>query len=170
MARTVWLVYAYTEFGVLLKGRQRAAVVKGWWPESFHQAANISERGLLQVMQLPQGFCLALASWRRVHGSLDPQERCRHQWTYTVVDLSSAATTLFLPCCHGLGQRPPQSLLQTERLERVVLGSLSKQDPRTKVWMQRRERRQSHGSSSTVDCGACRPAIRRQILVCLRLV
>jgi hypothetical protein len=24
------------------------------------------------------------------------------------------ATALFLPCCHGLGQRPPQSLLQTE--------------------------------------------------------
>ena len=69
MARTVWLVYAYTEFGVLLKGRQHAAVVKGWWPESFHQAANVSERGLLQVTRLPQGFCCALASWRQVHGS-----------------------------------------------------------------------------------------------------
>jgi hypothetical protein len=37
---------------VLLEGREQAAVVKGWWSESFHQAANVGERGLLQVVQI----------------------------------------------------------------------------------------------------------------------
>jgi hypothetical protein len=30
------------------------------------------------------------------------------------VDLSAYTTALLLPCGHGLGQRPPQNLLQTE--------------------------------------------------------
>jgi hypothetical protein len=37
---------------VLLKGRQQASMVEGWWSKSFHQAANVDERGLLQLVEL----------------------------------------------------------------------------------------------------------------------
>jgi hypothetical protein len=40
------------ELRVLIKGSQQAAMVKGWWAESFHQAANVCGCDLLQVMQL----------------------------------------------------------------------------------------------------------------------
>jgi hypothetical protein len=40
------------EFGVLLKGSQEAPMIKGWWSRSFHQAANVEERGLLHGVQL----------------------------------------------------------------------------------------------------------------------
>jgi hypothetical protein len=42
------------EFGVLLKGSQETSMIQGWWAESFHQAANVCECGLLQLMRLQQ--------------------------------------------------------------------------------------------------------------------
>jgi hypothetical protein len=50
--RRVWHSHACTQFGVLLKGRQQASMVEGWWSKSFHQAANVDERGLLQLVPL----------------------------------------------------------------------------------------------------------------------
>jgi hypothetical protein len=40
------------DFGVLLKCRKQASMVEGWWAKTFHQAANVCQRGLLQSVQL----------------------------------------------------------------------------------------------------------------------
>jgi hypothetical protein len=44
--------HACTQFGMLPEGREQAAVVKSWWRTPSDEAANVGERGLLQVMQL----------------------------------------------------------------------------------------------------------------------